>query len=396
VAALTFSEARALVLRELGALLAPPSESVPLASAHGKFLAAEIKADRDYPPFHRAMRDGFAVRAAEMPGEFRVIGEVRAGTAFDGVMGPGEAVAIMTGAPVPAGADAVVMVEHCERPNATRMQTGQSLPPGANISSRGCEAREGDVVIEAGERIDYSLMAELASTGHAAVAVYQRPRVAILATGDEIVEVAETPLPHQIRNSNSWSLAAQVERAGGIPVVMPVARDVLDETRLLLEKALASADLLLLSGGVSAGSYDVVEPALAQLGAQFFFDRVRIQPGAPVVFGRVRNRFFFGLPGNPASTMITFEVFARAAVERLAGSRKTDLPIAFGRLTRPFHHKGELTRFLPAHITGGAVTPVVSQGSGDVAALCRANCYLIAKPEKLHYEEGDFISVLTK
>jgi molybdopterin molybdotransferase len=235
----------------------------------------------------------------------------------------------------------------------------------------------------------------LAATGHAEVPVFRRPAVAILATGDELVEVDCTPGPDQIRNSNAWSLAAQVIRAGGVPRVLPIAPDRQDATRALVERGLES-DLLLLSGGVSAGRYDVVELALADLGAEFFFDRVKIQPGQPVVFGRAREKFFFGLPGNPGSTMVTFEIFARAALDLLSGASEAPLPMGRARLTQPFRHKPGLTRFLPARVECGEVTPLPWQGSGDVPSLCRANAFLIADADRPEYAAGETIPIIFK
>ncbi len=364
----------------------PALKPYRLGAAQGRVLAEDVAADRDYPPFDRSARDGFALRAADLPGHVDVIGEVRAGQWFEGVVGPGQAVGIMTGAPVPRGADAVLMVEH---------STDRTLEAGANIVPRGSEVRAGVTVLSKGTRIDYAGVAWLAMTGHAKVRVFAKPRVAIVATGDEIVGVEEQPGPYQIRNSNAWSIAAQVERAGAVPVVLPVARDDRDETRRLIEEALG-ADLLLLSGGVSAGKYDFVEAALSDLGAEFFFDRVRIQPGQPVVFGRVKEKFFFGLPGNPASTMVTFEVFARAAIDLLSGATEAPLTMTLAKLTRPFRHKPGLTRFLPAMVRCAEVTPVDWQGSGDVASLCRANAFLVADENRGEYGEGDAIPVLMK
>ena len=331
------------------------------------------------------MRDGFAVRAADIPGPVRVIGEVRAGHTFAGMVNPGEAVEIMTGAPVPEGADAIVMVEHwgSDRP----------VTDGENIAPRGSEASAGSVVLTAGTRLSYASVSCLASVGRTSVKVFARPRVAILSTGDEIVAVGDTPSVSQIRNSNAWSLAAQVERAGGRPVILPVARDTREETRALIEQGL-EYDLLLLSGGVSAGKYDLVEPALADLGASFFFDRVLIQPGQPLVFGRAQSKFFFGLPGNPAATMVTFELFARAAIGLLSGATDTELPLAIARLTQPFSHRPGLTRFLPAELRGAEVTPVAWKGSGDIQSLCRANVYLVADADKGDYAAGEPISIL--
>ncbi len=232
------------------------------------------------------------------------------------------------------------------------------LKPGENFNSRGSEARFGNVLLAPGNRLGFAEVALLAMVGRQCVSVYRRPRVAILPTGDEIVEAGEEPREFQIRNSNAWSLSTQVRRAGGIPELLPIARDNYQSTRGLIERGL-DADLLVLSGGVSAGKYDIVERVLAGLGARFFFDRVLIQPGQPLVFGEVRGKFFFGLPGNPASTMVTFELFARAAIERLGGSVETPLPLLRATVTRDFRHHPGLTRFLPARLSqdGATVTP---------------------------------------
>jgi molybdopterin molybdotransferase len=402
LAVLTFLEARAMVLRELRAVCAAPAiETCPIDDCCGRVLAEDITADRDYPPFHRSTRDGFAVRSTDVPGTLHVVGEARAGMAFggasgDGATGPGEAVEIMTGAPVPEGADAVIMVEHCTRPAADSVSTDHSAAPNSNISPAGCEARAGAVVLHRGIRIDYACVGWLATVGRTTVPVFARPRVAILSTGDEIVEIGETPGRHQIRNSNAHALAAQVRRAGGIPVILPIAPDNKDATVRLIAQGLKT-DLLLLSGGVSAGKYDFVEPALAEFGARFCFDRVAIQPGQPVVFGKAaKGTLFFGLPGNPASTMVTFEIFARAAIDLLSGAEEAPLPMTLAKLTRKFTHKPGLTRFLPAVLACAEVTPVDWQGSGDIPSLCRATAFLVADPNQAEYAKGDLIPVLLK
>ena len=367
-----------------------------LGCAHGRVLAVEVRADRDYPAVARSVRDGFAVRSEDLPGELSIIGEVRAGDQFADELKQGQAVEIMTGAPVPRGADAVVMIEHVRR-EAGRVQVAQKAAIGEFINPQGCEAAAGSMLLEAGKRLDFTDIAMLASAGWARVPVYGRPRVAILATGDEIVPVTETPREFQIRNSNVYSLAAQVERAGGIPEILPVARDEFDHTRDLVAQGLA-ADLLLLSGGVSAGKYDLVEQVLATFGAEFYFDRVRIQPGQPLVFGRAKDTFFFGLPGNPSSAMVTFEVFARAALELLSGQEAPELHMPYARLTREFHQHIGLTRFLPARLSsdGGEVTPVDWHGSGDIPALTRANAYLVTDPGRAEYASGEWIRVMSK
>jgi molybdopterin molybdotransferase len=394
VATLSFEEARACVLRELSHAPKPPIEQVALPEALGRVLAEDAIADRDYPPSARSIRDGFAVRASDCPGELRITGETRAGEPSRVTVGPGEAVEIMTGAPMPAGANAVVMVEHVERIGET-VRTTRRVAAGEFVNPRASEAVRGQVLYAAGGRISYAQIALLATLGVSRPLVYRKPRVAILATGDEIIEVESTPEPHQVRNSNAYSLAAQVERAGGIADVLEVARDTHASTRNAIQAGL-ERDLLLLSGGVSAGKYDVVEPVLAEFGAEFFFDRVLIQPGQPVVFGRACGRWFFGLPGNPLSTMVTFEIFARAALELLSGQSESALTVCWAQLTREYRHRPGLTRFLPARLEPGTgkVTPLAWQGSGDVAAAARANTFLIAEASREHWPAGDMIRVL--
>jgi len=392
---LTFEEARACVLRN-ARRGGRETESVRLTGASGRVLAESIAADRDYPPFHRSARDGYAVRSADLPGDLRVIGEVRAGELFRGSIGAGEAVEIMTGAPLPEGADAVVMVEHVNR-NGDSVHIGRTQKPGDNFNLRGAEAHQGDIVIAAGQKLGFAQIAALAMVGRECVNVYRKPRIAILPTGDELVNLGQRPEPFQIRNSNLYSLAFQIEAAGGIPEPLPIARDQYQSTRAAIEQGL-QADLLVLSGGVSAGKYDIVEKVLADLGAEFFFDRVKIQPGQPLVFGQVRGKQFFGLPGNPASSMVTFQLFARSAVELLSGASETPLLLLRASLSADFRHRPGLTRFLPARLSadGSSVAPEPWQGSGDIAALVRANAFLVADADRESWSAGDFIRVLLK
>jgi molybdopterin molybdotransferase len=397
VTPLTFTDARETVISTVRKGRATPAiEEIALESAAGRVLAMDVAADRDTPALARSVRDGYAVRASDVPGELRVIGEVRAGERYAGVLNAGEAVEIMTGAPVPEGADAIVMVEHTSRANG-RVRTDRKADPQQFINPKGCEARAGEVVLRAGTRLDYAGLAVLATFGKPVAKLYRKPAVAIIATGDEIVEVHETPAEFQIRNSNAWSLTEQVARAGGIPRMLPVARDTAVHTREIVGEGL-KADLLLLSGGVSAGKYDVVEEVLAGFGAEFYFDRVLIQPGQPLVFGRAAGTFFFGLPGNPASTMVTFEIFARAALELLGGLDEPSLYMPWARLTRPLKHRAGLTRFLPARLDadGSRVTPIQWHGSGDIPSLARANAYVVVDPERAEYPEGELIRVLLK
>jgi molybdopterin molybdotransferase len=394
---LTFEEARAAVFASVrDSRAAPEIERVSLLDAFGRVLAGDVAADRDYPPVDRSIRDGFAVRSEDTPGTLRVVGEVRAGERASHIVRSGEAVEIMTGAPVPAGANAVVMVEHVER-EGDLVAVGARAERGQFVNPRAAETARGETLVRQGKRLDYTDIAMLATVGAATVEVFARPSVAIIPTGDEIVPVEALPQDHQIRNSNVYSLAAQVRRAGGTPVMLPVALDEYEHTKSLVLRGLRRG-LLLLSGGVSAGKYDIVERVLADLGAEFVFDRVLIQPGQPLVFGRAAGRFFFGLPGNPASTIVTFEIFARAAVELLGGECHPVLRTPWARLTKPFRHKPGLTRFLPADWSedGAELTPISWHGSSDVPALTRANAFLIADAGREEYQAGDPMRVLPK
>lgn len=388
---LSFPDARAAILREI--FPHPTPESVPLAQALNRILALPLTADRDIPALDRSVRDGYAVRAADLPGPLPITATIRAGDPPSTLL-PRQAHEIMTGAAIPQGADAVLMVEHALR-TADHI-THPAVPPGTFISRRAEEAHQGQTLIPAGTRLDPSHIALLASCGHPRVTVFRRPTVSILATGDELVALDSTPLPQQVRNSNAHALATQVQRAAGIPHLLPIAPDDPAQTRALIEQGLQS-DLLLLSGGVSAGKFDYVEQALASLGATFHFDRALIQPGAPVVFGHCRRTPFFGLPGNPASTYVTFELFARLALDLLSGQHDPQLPLSYARLTVPYKHKPGLTRFLPAYISPtGDLTPIKWKGSADLASLARANAFLIAEAEREYWNTGDFLPLLWK
>ena len=302
----------------------------------------------------------------------------------------------MTGAPVPEGADAVVMVEHVER-SGDEVKIERTAESGQFINERGAEAQAGGVLIVKGTRLDASHIATLAMVGQVSVQAFRRPRVAILATGDEIVALEEEPAAHQIRNSNSYMLAALVRAAGGVPAILPVARDAPDALRRLLRRGLTH-DMLLVSGGVSAGKYDLVKPTLRHLGTAFHFERVRVQPGQPTVFGTCQGKPVFGLPGNPASSLITFQLFARPAIEILAGDPEPLLPLLSARFAAPFRHKLGLTRFLPARLNpdGQELRHIPWQGSSDIPALAKANAFLVADHNREQWEVGDSIRVMLK
>ncbi len=342
---LSFEDARRVVEEQAARVQASETESVVLLAAAGRVLAEPVTADRDLPPFPRSTRDGYAVRSSDLsqlPATLDVIGEIKAGEKLERIpatLGSGQSVSIMTGAPIPAGADAVVMVEYTSR-RGERVEIARSVIPGENVVPRGAEARQGSPLLDRGLRLTEAAIALAASVGKSRLDVYQRPRVAVLTTGDEIVSIDAVPGPTQIRNSNSYSLAAQILRAGGQPVLLPIAPDESQGLQRLVEEGL-KLDLLLMTGGVSMGRYDLVEQVLAEMHAEFFFTGAKIQPGRPVVFGQcgadtnVRERpvtYFFGLPGNPVSTMVTFELFARPVLEALAGMLPRKLIFLHARL----------------------------------------------------------------
>jgi molybdopterin molybdotransferase len=287
------------------------------------------------------------------------------------------------------------MVEHVERMDDT-VHVPNKASSGQFINRRGAEARAKSTLIPVGTRLDASHIATLAMTGTVQAPLFRQPSVAILSTGDELVAAGETPGLHQIRNSNSYSLAALVAAAGGKPSIQPVARDTEADLTRALERGLEH-DLLLISGGVSAGKYDLVKPCLKKLGAEFFFERVRIQPGQPTAFGHVHGKFVFGLPGNPGSSMVTFQLFARTALELLGGLKDPLLPIFQAVFRAPFKHKPGLTRFLPASLESeGALTHIPWQGSSDIPALAQANVFLIADRDRESWGVGDSIRVMLK
>ena len=425
----SFEVARHLVERHASGVRPGEIETVDLLAGLGRVLAAGILADRDFPPFDRATRDGYAVRAAdlaEVPAWLEVVGEVKAGDWPEpGVcsVGPGQAVGIMTGAPLPAGADAVVMVEHTllAGPLAGRsVEVRRNVSRGENFVPRGAEARAGQLLLDRGRRLEHTGIAIAASVGKSRVQVFRKPRVAVLSTGDEVVEMDATPGPAQIRNSNSYSLAAQVQNAGGEPVRLAIAPDNRGQLRSSIEEGL-KYDLLLLTGGVSMGKYDLVEQVLAELNAEFYFTGTEIQPGKPIVFGscsadtpvRVDSGFaaptrtgvsaphktyFFGLPGNPVSTMVTLELFARPMIEALAGMTPHPLIFVRARLKSEIRTKTGLKRFLPAVLSGEFENAEVElarwQGSGDIAALERANCYIVIPPDRERIDAGEWVALL--
>jgi molybdopterin molybdotransferase len=405
---LSFEDARHVVEEHASHLRPSGKELVELLDSVGLVLAEPIAADRNFPPFPRATRDGYAVRAADLshvPVTLKVIGEIRAGASPAAAISiqPGQAASIMTGAPGPAGADAVVMVEYTSL-DGDQVKITRSVAAGENIVPVGAEARRGDRLLSPGVRLDHSAISVAASVGKTHLLTYSKPRVAVLATGDEIVDIAVPPGPNQVRNSNTYSLAAQIHAVGGEPLLLPIAPDQPDRLRELITDGL-DADLLLLSGGVSMGKYDLVEKVLEELDAEFFFTGAQIQPGRPIVFGRVprgggAHKYFFGLPGNPVSTMVTFELFAKPMLEALAGLQPSKLLFLHARLKSEIKTKTGLKRFLPALLSGEFEQAEVEllrwQGSGDIAATARANCYIVIPPDRERIAPGEWVPVMMR
>jgi molybdopterin molybdotransferase len=398
---LSYEQARNKVIEEVGKRNAPRAPAaVSVWDALGLVLEQEVKTDREYPPFDRSTRDGYAVRSKETkPGaQLKCVGEIKAGDTVRESLAAGSCLQIMTGAAVPAGADAVVMIEQTSR-KGDLVRFEQTAQLGQNIVPKGSEASAAQTVLAPGMRLGYAELALAAQVGAVQLECARRPRVAILSTGDEVVLIDETPGPFQIRNSNSVSLAAQVRIAGGEPVVLGNATDRIEDLGEKIERGLKE-DALVLSGGVSMGKYDLVESALKAMGAEFFFDAVAIRPGKPAVFGMCQGKPVFGLPGNPVSTMVTFELFVAPAIDLLSGAEARALPLVEARLAEVMKEKPGLTHFLPARVEWGGGEPEVKalkwQGSGDIAALAKANCFLVVPADRENIAIGESVSVLLR
>jgi len=398
---LSYEEARRKVIEQVGKKRGPhATKSVSVWDALGLVLAQEIKTDREYPPFDRSTRDGYAVRSRDVsPGvQLYCAGEIKAGDTVTGSLAAQTCIQIMTGAAVPAGADAVVMIEHTQR-DGDLVRFERAAQPRQNIVPRGSEARAGQTILKPGTRLGYAELALAAQVGAAQLACAKRPRVAILSTGDEVVPVEKQPGAFQIRNSNSVSLAAQVRIAGGEPVALGNAADRIEDLGEKIARGLQE-DALVLTGGVSMGKYDLVESVLKALGAEFFFDAVAIRPGKPAVFAMCKSKPVFGLPGNPVSTMVTFELFVTPAIDFLAGAEARPLPIAEARLAEALNEKPGLAHFLPARLEWNTSAQEVKalkwQGSGDITALAGANCFLVVPSDKTRVEVGETVQVMLR
>jgi molybdopterin molybdotransferase len=408
---LTVSQAQEIVL-EHTPRQAPAT--VPLTPALlGLVLAEDIVSDVDMPPHDKALMDGYAIRAADLSdgrGTLTVIEEVMAGATPTRSLGPAQATRIMTGAPLPDGADAVIMVERTRILDDNRVLIEDRSPrPEQNILRRAREMKRGDKVLSSGALLRPQEIGLLAAVGRTDVLVYPAPRVAVLPTGDEVVPVSHVPRPGQIRNSNGPMLLAQVARAGGIPIPLGIAHDSLDSLRPLVTEGLAFS-ILVLSGGVSAGKRDLVPDTLQELGVKALFHRVEMKPGKPVFFGtwtsgeQIVNRhegpgcLVFGLPGNPVSSLVCFELFVRPAIRRMRGHADLGPWLVQAALSEDFQYKTDRPTYHPAWLDaddrGWRVRPVPWFGSPDLRGLTKANAFVFFPPGDHRFQPGQTCTVL--
>lgn len=383
-------------------------ETVDLASTLGLVLAEDARSEEDSPPFDKSMMDGYAVRAVDcvnLPRELRVIGEVIAGDVSHRPVDAGDALRIMTGAPLPDGADAVVRLEDTEAAGSDRVRLVRgALEPGTNVIRRGSLMQRGEVVIAAGRRVRPQELAVLAELGRASLRTIPRPSIAVLATGNELVPPGRPLGPGQIRNSNELMLVAQASRWGCRGVGLGIARDRLDELRETIARGF-SHDVLVLTGGVSMGTMDLVPQVLAELGARQVFHKIHFKPGKPVWFGvkeeaptRSGRTLIFALPGNPVSSMVCSELFVRPAVRRLAGIDPPEVARFTARLTRRHVLREDRPTYFPATISwtgeGPLVTPTDWKGSADLKGTLNANGVIAYPAGERTYEAGERVTVI--
>jgi molybdopterin molybdotransferase len=399
---ITVEEALALVSEHARRLA---SRRVTLSDAVGLVLAEDVASDINSPPYDKSLMDGYAVVASDRQPERQVLEEVAAGDVPRRPVIPGFATRLMTGAPLPEGADAVIPVEQTVLVNGMTVRFLQvDIQPGQHVMRLGTSLRAGDVVLRTGALLRPIEIAILAEIGHGMVEVQPRPRVAVLPTGNELVPIGERPAVGQIRNSNGPMLVAAATRADAEGIELPVARDELANLRSLVEEGLA-ADVLLLSGGVSAGKFDLVPQVLAELGVEQVFHKVAIRPGKPIWFGvkELANRrvLVYGLPGNPVSSLVCFELFVRPAIAKLAGHEFSATDSISARLSHGYSHKGGRAACLPARMTSSNAHPGAPSveilpwhGSADMATLAQANGLVRLPADPMALEAGAAIDVL--
>lgn len=386
----------------LGAARFLGTERVPVAEALGRVLAEDVVATRDIPPWNNSSVDGYAVRAADAASAVRdrpvtltVIEEIPAGLMPNKTVTPGTAARIMTGAPMPQGADAVVMVEDTAL-EGQRVLIRAAAEVGESVRARGQDVRAGAVVIPKGRRVRPAEVGMLASLGRVAVTVGRRPRVGVLATGDELSDLGEPERADRIYNVNSYAVAAQIVEAGGEAVVMGIARDTPASLRAALT-GLGGLDALIVCGGVSVGKFDFVKDVLTELGMVMEFWRVAMKPGSPMAFGAVEARPVFGLPGNPVSSMVTFEVFVRPALLRMAGAASADRPTVTAELAEDIEKAPGKTHFIRARLRrNGArlsAAPTGSQDSGVLTSMVNADGLIVLAQDATGVKAGTMVDV---
>jgi molybdopterin molybdotransferase len=392
------SEAIRIILEQAKPL---PRERINLSEALGRVLAEGIIAESDLPPFDRAQMDGYAVRSSDLltvPARLRVVGESAAGRGWHSTVNEGEAVRIMTGAPVPAGSDSVQKVEVTSEAGEVVL-VNEATRPGQFIVPRASEIRKGEKVLFAGEEINAAMMAVLASFGYAEVLVSCRPSVAVLATGTELVKVNEKPSADQIRDSNTYSLSAYAQLTGATVEHLPLAGDDPEVLKREIADAVQRFDVLVLSGGVSMGVYDFTKTALHSLGAEIFFERVSLRPGKPTVFARLGETLVFGLPGNPVSVSVTFNLFARTALRAMQGCKAAPMKEELAVLERDIKGAVERASYLPAQLETDVegrllAKPLRWGGSSDFVAFARATALIIVPAGLRSVEAGAIVRVV--
>jgi molybdopterin molybdotransferase len=392
------SEAIKIITREARSLSA---ETIDLRDAVGRVLAEEIAADMDLPPFDRSQMDGFAVSSKETsnpPVKLKIVGESVAGKGFDGEIKTGETVRIMTGARVPEGADAVQKVELTRDAGEDLVEILEAAKPNQNIVRRGAEIQKGAQIFQTGEQITENMIASIASFGYSKVKVYQKPKVSILATGSEIVEISQTPEKDQIRNSNSIMLEALVSKSGAETAAFPNVKDDITNLKLQISEALKTCDVLIITGGVSVGDYDFTKPALRELGAEIFFEKVSLKPGKPAVFAKLGDKLIFGLPGNPVSVAVTFYLFVRTALLKMQGAEKCELKKGFAIVSEKIKGAKERDSYLPVSLATDEkgtlkIESLRFSGSSNFIAFSRADA-LAHIPQNSNLQIGDVAQIL--
>ncbi len=382
----------------LAAFVPSAEERVPLLSALGRFLARDVHAQHDAPPFDNSAMDGYAVRAHETqatPVTLRVEGESRAGGPTPAALEHGVAQRIFTGAAMPEGADAVVIQENTRR-DGERVEILEAIRVGGNVRKRGSDLRAGQPMLPAGTRLLAGELGLLASQDLPSATVHRRPRVAIVSTGDELRDIGEPARPGSIVNSNAYMLAAQVLEAGAEPWVLPPVADTLEAATLAIREGLR-ADALVIVGGVSVGEYDFVRDALQAAGVRLDFWKVRMKPGKPIAFGRAGEVPVLGLPGNPVSAWVTFELFVRPGLRRMIGDPKPMRPRAQVRLAEALERSPGRPEYMRARLAGthGVQAHVFKrQGSGTLLSITSADALVIVPGDKTSFAAGSELSAI--